>query len=48
MMEIKVFFQNQSGKTVYPDENNMFIVPNRKNNLDYQKNQGLTHFLDER
>ena len=31
---------------MYPDGQNMFIVPNHKKNLDYHENQGLSHFLD--
>ena len=39
--------RNQSIRTAYPKEENVFVVPNRKNNGDYYENPSLTHFMDK-
>ena len=37
----KVFFINRSINIVYPNEDNMFMVPNHKKSGDYNKNPCL-------
>ena len=40
--------KTKAEKIIYHDEKNMFIVPNHKNNVDYDENPSLSHLMDRR
>ena len=47
MVEKQVFHMNQSTEIIYPNEENMFMVPNNENNGDYYVNPFLSQLKDK-
>ena len=46
MVERKAFLANQSIHIMYPNVENMVVVPNEKN-IDHNEHPSLSHFTDE-
>ena len=45
--EREAFLANPNINIVYPNEQNMFMVPNHKKNEDYYENLHVSHLMDE-
>ena len=47
IVRIKAFLAKPGFKIVYPNEKNLYLVPNHKKNRDYYNNPHLIHLMDE-
>ena len=47
MAKRKVFLPKQHINIIYPNKENVIVVPNREKNGDYYENLSLSHSMDE-
>ena len=47
MGEKKAFLGKPKRQYMYPNEENMIVVPNNKKNGDYYEKHSLTHLIDK-